>query len=524
VNRAVVLRGGTVFDGVAPAGVAADVRIQDGTIQAVAPGLSRDGAREIDASGAWVTPGFVDAHSHGDLAVLSGLEMELRARAGVTTEVVGQDGLGFAGAPDRAAEVITDLLNPITGERPPTWWSTVAAYLRRVDAGAFARVATLAPHGTIRAAVVGSAPRPATEKELLDMQGLVSAAVADGAVGLSSGLSYPPALWSDTDELVALASAVPAGGCRYVTHLRDYGEGFRPALEEALEIGRRSGQPVHLSHFHVSGPGRAGTAGDHLARLDAAVREGLDITMDSYPYTSACTFLTTVLPTGLQGLPGHVLAETLADPDRSVAVASELDVRGPGATVSVGWDAVLLAGLASTELRRWDGRAVSSIAAAEGTTSGAVVVEAVRRLAGNACILVPQGHMDNVRTIASGRRQVVGSDGIPGSGVPHPRASGTFLRFLRWARDGVIPVPVAEMVARMTGRTARLFGLPVGVLAPGRPADVLVLDPAALSDGPDLGRYTPRAVRWSFVAGHGVVDDGRWMAPRLQGLALRRAI
>jgi N-acyl-D-amino-acid deacylase len=523
VSSTVVIRGGTVFDGVAPAGVAADVRIQDGTIQAVAPALAPDGAREIDASGAWVTPGFVDAHSHGDLAVLSGREMELRARAGVTTEVVGQDGLGFAGAPDRAAEVIGDLLAPITGESPPAWWPTVDGYLRYVDAGAFARVATCAPHGTIRAGVMGTAPRPATAEELVSMGALVSAAMADGAVGLSTGLSYPPALWSDTDELVALASAVPAGTCRYVTHLRNYGEGFRPALEEALEIGRRSGQPVHLSHFHVSGPGRAGTAGDHLARLERAVGEGLDVTMDSYPYTSACTFLATVLPPDLQGLPGPVLAKELADTNRSAAVASELDAGGPGATVSVGWDAVVLAGLASTELARWDSRAVSAIAAAEGTTSGAVVVEAVRRLAGNACILVPQGHLDNVRTIASAPRQVVGSDGIPGSGVPHPRASGAFLRFLRWARDGVIEVSVAEMVARMTGRTAQLFGLPVGVLAPGRPADVLVLDPDALADGPDLGRYVPGAVRWSFVAGQSVVDDGRWMAPRLQGLALRRA-
>jgi N-acyl-D-amino-acid deacylase len=399
----------------------------------------------------------------------------------------------------------------------------VEEYLRYVDGGAFARVATLAPHGTIRAGVMGTAPRRASAEELLEMRALVSAAVGDGAVGLSTGLSYPPALWSDTDELVALASAAPAGSCRYVTHLRDYGEGFEPAVEEAVEIGRRSGQPVHLSHFHVSGPGRAGTAGQYLARLEAAVREGLHLTMDSYPYTSACTFLATVLPRDLQGLPGPVLAETLADPDRSVAVASELDARGPGATVSVGWDAVLLSGLASTQLAAWDGRAVGAIAAAERTTSGSVVVEAVRRLAGNACILVPQGHMDNVRTIARAGRQVVGSDGIPGSGVPHPRASGTFLRFLRWARDGVIPVPVGEMVARMTGRTAQLFGLPVGVLAPGRPADVLVLDPDALADGPDLGRYTPSAVRWSFLAGHTVVDDGSWLAPRLPGLALRGA-
>ena len=518
-----MIRGGTVFDGVAPAGIAADVRIQDGTIQAVSSGLSLDGAREIDAAGAWVTPGFIDAHSHGDLAVLSGLEMELRARAGVTTEVVGQDGLGFAGAPDRAADVISDLLTPITGECPPTWWPTVDGYLRYVDAGAYARVATCAPHGTIRAGVMGTAPRHATATERLAMASLVAEAMADGAVGLSTGLSYPPALWSDTDELVTLASAVPAGGCRYVTHLRNYGEGFGPALEEALQVGRRSGQPVHLSHFHVSGPGRAGAAGEYLARLEVAVAEGLDVTMDSYPYTSACTFLTTVLPPDLQGLPGPVVAAKLADANCFRTVARELDMRGPGPTVSVGWDSVLLAGLASTELAEWDSRAVSTIAVAEGKTSGEVVVEAVRRLAGRACILVPQGHMDNVRTIAGGPRQVVGSDGIPGSGVPHPRASGTFLRFLRWARDGVIPVSVAEMVARMTGRTAHLFGLPVGVLAPGRPADVLVLDPEALADGPDLGRHVPGAVRWSFIAGQGVVDDGRWAAPRLPGLALRRA-
>jgi N-acyl-D-amino-acid deacylase len=517
-----MIRGGTVFDGAAPTGFDADVLIRDGVIEAVARRLPRHGAREIDAGGAWVTPGFVDAHSHGDLAVLSGLEMELRARAGVTTEIVGQDGLGFVGAPQRAADVMTELLRPITGEQPPTWWPTVEGYLRDVDSAAFARVATLVPHGVLRAGVMGSAPRRPDGAELQRMAALVTAAVADGAVGLSTGLSYPPALWSDTEELVALAGAVSPGTCRYVTHLRDYGGGFEKAIEEALTVGRRSRQPVHLSHFHVSGPGRGGTAAAYLRTLESAARSGLEVTLDSYPYTSACTFLTSVLPTDLQELPGSVLARTLAEPSRATVVASALDIRGPGPTVSVGWDAVLLAGLAGTELRRWDGRAVSAIAAEERTTSGAIVVEAVRRLAGNGCILVPQGHLDNIRAIASAPHQVAGSDGIPGSGVPHPRASGTFLRFLRWARDGVIDVPVGEMVARMTGRTAELFGLPVGLLRPGCPGDVLVLDPAALCDGPDVGRHVPDAVRWSFLAGESVMAQGQWMAPRLPGLALRR--
>jgi N-acyl-D-amino-acid deacylase len=518
-----VIRGGTVFDGAAPTGRAADVRIQDGRVTAVAPRLPRDGAREVDARDAWVMPGFVDAHSHADLAVLSGTAMELRARAGVTTELVGQDGLGFAPVTGAAAELMAEVLSPITGEEPPFEWAAVGDYLRTVDAGAFARVATLVPHGAVRAQVVGREPRPATAAECERIAAAVGTSMADGAVGLSTGLSYPPALWSRTEELVAAAAAMPRATDRYVTHLRDYGSRFDEAVEEALAIGMRSRRPVHLSHFHVSGPGRGGAATRYLERVRAVARQGTAVTWDSYPYTMACTFLTTVLPTDLQVLPGADLAARLADPAEAARVAARLDRDGPGATVSVGWDRVLLSGLSATPLAAWDARPIADVARSSGRTSGQVVAEVAHRLAGRACILVRQGHTVNVRVIAESPEQVAGSDGIPGSGVPHPRASGTFLRFLRWARDGVLDVGVGEMVRRMTGAAAGLFGLRTGRLAKGWPADLLVVDPAALDDGPDIGPWAPDAVRHSFLAGEPVLDDGRWLAPRLPGLAMRGA-
>ncbi|WP_104522779.1 N-acyl-D-amino-acid deacylase family protein [Blastococcus atacamensis] len=520
MSAGTLIRGGIVFDGAASAGRQLDLRIQGGRITEMAPRLAREGAREIDAGGAWVTPGFVDAHSHCDLSVLSGTAMELRARSGVTTEVVGQDGLGLAPAPGAAGQMMAGVLAPITGEAPPGEWGTVGDYLRTVDAGAFARVTTLVPHGAVRAQVMGGAPRPATAEERSRIAALVAAGMADGAVGLSTGLSYPPALWSDTQELIDAAAAMPAGGGRYVTHLRDYGAGFDDALEEALTIGTRSGRPVHLSHFHVSGPGRGGTAQRHLHRLRSA---GVAVSWDSYPYTVACTFLTTVLPQHLQMRRGEDIAALLADPEEAASVAAALDREGPGRTIAVGWEKVLLAGLAGTALAGWDTRPVAEVARQDGRTSGEVVVEAVRRLAGQACILVPQGHADNVRAIAAAPEQVAGSDGIPGSGVPHPRAAGTFLRLLRWARDGVVEVGVADMVKRMTAGAAGLFGLPVGRLAEGCRGDVLVIDPAALDDGPDVGPWSPDAVRWSFLHGEPVLDDGRWLAPRLTGLALRGA-
>jgi N-acyl-D-amino-acid deacylase len=515
-----LVRGGTVFDGSTPEGAVHDVLLADGRVAEVGPRLRAGGARVIDAADAWVMPGFVDAHSHCDLSVLTGSAMELRARAGVTTEIVGQDGLGFAPVDSAAGEIMAEVLAPIVGESDPSTWEGISAYLREVDLGSYARVATLIPHGALRARIAGRADRPLDAGECCKLGELVCAAAADGAVGLSTGLSYPPAIWSQTEEIVVAASALPPGR-PYVTHVRDYGARFDAALDEALAVGVGSGRPVHLSHFHVSGPGRDGQAGAYLDRLGRAAGSGLSLSWDSYPYVHACTFLGTVLPPRYQAMSSRRLLGLLSEPAGAAAVAADVDAAGPGATVAVDWDRLLLAGLEQTPLAAWSGRSVGAVAADEHRTPGQVVVEVVRRLAGHACVLVEQGYPANIVEIANQPSQVVGSDGIPGCGVPHPRAAGSFLRFLRWARDGVLGVSVGEMISKMTARTAALFGLDVGRLVPGASADLLIVDPEAITDGPDTGAFQPTAVRYSFLAGELQLDDGRWLARRLPNLALR---
>lgn len=517
-----LLRGGTVFDGVAPDSRPHDVRIRAGFIAEVGPKLPSDGAVEVDVAGAWVVPGFIDAHSHCDLGVLSGHEMELRALAGVTTEIVGQDGLGPFPVTPESLEVMAESLLPITGESIGAGWDQIGGYLDEVDAGAFARAAVLVPHGAVRARVIGSADRAAVDAEVSAMQALVAQGMTDGAVGMSSGLSYSPAQFATTGELVELCKAMPVARGRYVTHLRSYGAAFDEAVDEALQIAANSRRPLHLSHFHVSGPERAGTAPRYLDVLNQAKSRGTQISWDSYPYRTACTFLSSVLPAEMHSLATAERLRLLRHmPEK---VAQRLDQTGPGPTVAAGWEEIRLAGLAGTDLREWDGRTVADVSKDAGVSCGAVVSRILAEHAQTACMVVNQGHDDNIKAIAADSRQVVGSDGIPGAGVPHPRAGHSFLRFLRWARDGEIAVSAGSMVHKMTAQTADLFHLATGRLAPGSPADLLVLDPELLDDGPDVGRSAPTAVRRSYIGGEAVVADGQWLGRKLYRTALRGGI
>lgn len=511
-----LLRGGTVFDGSSPRGRREDVLIDSGRIAAIGSGIDATGATTLDVDGCWVSPGFVDAHSHADSAAVLGQAMELRALGGVTTEVVGQDGLGLSYLNRRSAEPMREILFPIAGELPRADFADVAGYLAWVDQAAYSRVATLIPHGTVRAAVLGRSLTPASSSARATMNTLIRQGMAQGACGISTGLSYPPAHAADVDELAEVFGGLPSG-TPYVTHLRSYGDGLDEGIDEAIEITRRSGLDLHLTHFHLSGPGREGTAAGYLEMLAASAPEA---TWDSYPYLSGCTFLTALVPIWIQELPGTDIPAVLAE--RGSEVARQLDAEGPGPTVAVDWDVLLIAGLTGTRLAAWELRPLGTLAAEQGLSCGEVVTEVLSATGGRACVLVPQGHLDNVRAIAQGRGHMVGSDGIFGSGAPHPRIANTFFRFLSWAKDGLLELFPGQLIQRMTSRTAARYGLPVGVLAPGAPADVLVIDPDRLDAGDEHTVRPSQALQYSFLGGERCVWDGRWTAPRLPGLALRK--
>ncbi|MEV8136750.1 amidohydrolase family protein [Microbacterium aurantiacum] len=492
------------------------MRIVDGTIAEVADALDADGCRVVDAGGLWVMPGFVDAHSHADAAALTGEGMQERALAGVTTEIVGQDGLGLPFSAGAAWPVMADTLPPIAGRLPGSaGYRDVAEYLAAVDRGAYARVATHVPHGTVRAAVLGSDLRAAAPDEMDAMRELLVRGVAQGAVGVSTGLSYAPALAADTSELIDVLRGLPTG-TPYVTHLRDYAAGFAEAVDEAVSVCRSTGLSLHLSHFHVSGPGRAGTAGAYLPGLSDA-----EATWDTYPYTSGCTFLRSILPARAATLTAQELEASLSTAGFGAALAAEIDAAGPGPTVAGGWESIHLVGLGDSDAARWESRTVADIAADTGSGAGAIVVRALEATRGAACLIVDHGHLENVRALTGAEGHLVGSDGIMGSGQPHPRVTNAFFRFLAWARADAVPVSIEEMVARMTARTAARFRLPLGAIGMGLPADVLVMDPDAVEPGPEFGHRTPSAVVHSFIAGAPVVVDGRWRGDARRGLAVR---
>ena len=325
-----------MFDGVSPQRLVTDVRIVGGMIAEMGPNLRPEANNSIDARDMWVTPGFIDAHSHADASVLTGDGMEYRAMAGVTTEVVGQDGLGLSFAAGSARDVMSDTLAPLVGELPAAEFGDISSYLAAVDRNAFARVATLVPHGAVRATVMGRNLREAGVSELREMRTLIQAGLMQGAVGVSTGLSYSPALAASTDELVDILSGLPAG-LPYVTHLRSYGEAFDESLNEAYEICERTGLSLHLSHFHVSGEGRDGLGYNYAQRL---VASSPSVTWDTYPYTAGCTFITSLLPVSAQSRSVRELVVAIADPFEAARLARALDEEGPGPTVATGWASI----------------------------------------------------------------------------------------------------------------------------------------------------------------------------------------
>ncbi|MFC4224234.1 amidohydrolase family protein [Lysinibacter cavernae] len=513
-----IVRGGTLFDGVSPLPTLSDLRLEAGEVVEVGHNLAVDGARVVDAHGQWVLPGFVDAHSHTDAGSLTGEQMELRALAGVTTDIVGQDGLGLLPDDTTSGGHMIETLAPLLGLQRVGQFSSVGDYLEAVDAGAYSRVATLVPHGAVRSAVMGPSRAVATDSEAQRMSARVRRGLAEGAVGVSTGLSYAPASAASTEELIAVLDGLPAG-TPYVTHLRDYGVGFEESLAEAIRICAETNLSLHLSHFHVSGPGRRGTAATFERMVTAAP---VGTTWDTYPYTSGCTFARSILPAETQALSTAALLAILrAEPLVAARIRDELDLVGPGPTVAGGWEVIYLAGEGPAAGRN-ELLSVAERAASAATTPGSIILAAIESTEGHACIVVDHGHVENVHRLAVSDRHLVGSDGILGSGVPHPRAANSFFRFLSWAQDGIIPVETGTMISRMTGSVASRFGLDVGVLRVGAPADILIVDPTQITAGPERGQHVPRAVQQSFIDGEPIIRNGSWLGKPLQNLALRK--
>jgi len=520
----VLIRGGRVIDGAGNPWFRADVGLAGDRIAAVGRLGEEPARRTIDADGLFVCPGFVDMHTHSDLQLLANAAHEAKVCQGVTLEVLGQDGLSYAPVTDDVLAQLRMQLAGWNGDPPGFDWSwrTVGEYLDRLDEGIAVNACTLVPHGTLRMCAMGMDDRSPTDAELGHMKRLLAEGLEQGAVGLSAGLTYTPGMYADDDELVALCEVLREHGGFYCPHHRNYGMRALEAYADCIEIARRVGVPLHLAHAHLGFPVNKGRAPELIALIDEARAEGIDVTLDTYPYLAGATYLHAFLPSWMHVGGSAATLERLRRPELRERLRVELEEEGSDGFhgVPIDWSTIVISGA-----RRWVGRSIADAAAEEGARPIDLVCELlVKEKLGVACI-THTGNEENVRTIMTHPAHTVGSDGILVGDRPHPRSYGTFPRcFAVYVRElGILTWE--EAVRKMTSLPAQRLGFEDrGLLRPGMAADVVCLDPERVRDTAtyEEPRRLPEGVPFVLVNGRFVVDDGR-RTDELPGRALRKS-
>ncbi|MFF0967916.1 N-acyl-D-amino-acid deacylase family protein [Streptomyces sp. NPDC003703] len=534
-----VIRDADVVDGTGAPSYRADVAVSGGRIvsivkEAAAAGCQRPRARrELDAEGLVLSPGFVDMHAHSDLALLRDPDHSAKAAQGVTLEVLGQDGLSYAPVDDRTLAEVRRAISGWNGHGDDIDfdWRSVGEYLDRLDRGfggegIAVNAAYLIPQGTVRALAVGWEDRPAAPDELERMRRLVAEGLEQGAVGLSSGLTYTPGMYAEDAELTELCRVVARYGGYYCPHHRSYGAGALEAYAEMVELTRAAGCPLHLAHATMNFGPNKGRAPELLALLDDALAAGADITLDTYPYTPGCTTLVALLPGwASEGGPERIL-ERLADEDTAERIRHHLEVTGSDGChgVPVEWETIEISGIGDPAFADHVGRTVAETAAARGESCWAVARRLLVADRLGTTILQHVGHEENVRAIMRHRVHTGGSDGILQGTKPHPRAYGTFPHYLGYYVRELGVLSLEECVAHLTSRPAARLGLPDrGVVREGHRADLVLFDPATVAAGSTFAepRALPTGIPYVLIDGRFVIEDGR-RTDVLAGRAVRR--
>jgi N-acyl-D-amino-acid deacylase len=515
----IALVGGTVIDGTGGAARAADVILDGGLITHVGELGNVDAGVEIhDASGQMIAPGWIDVHSHGDDSPLIAADDTSKVLQGVTTEVVGNCGLSLAPRTGPHATALEQYLGRIFA--PASWpGESFADLLEATDRrGYVINYAPLVGHGTLRVAVAGFAtgqlPGP-TESHMLQ---LLDEAMAAGAIGLSSGLIYPPGSTATTAELVALARIVAERGGIYASHIRYEGLGRMDAVNEAIEIGRAAGVRVEISHHKAKGRKRWGSIAESLAAARAARADGVDVGFDAYPYAASSTMLVACLPPELLVLDDVALRARLAEPSTLPRLRDQLarDDWDNHVDDSGGFDGILVVG---THDGRFEGQTLSEIATERNTDGAEALIHVLLEEHLHAGMVSFSMSEADVEAALADPLTCIGSDSgaVGTAGFVHPRGFGTFPRVLgHYARErGTFTLEQA--VHQMTGLPAERFRLPgIGLLQPGYAADVVVFDPTTIADQATYTHPRRPAIGISdvYVSGVAVVEAGAYTGVR----------
>ncbi len=519
-----ILRGGTIYDGLGGPPQRADIAVTGDHISALGDVPPEGGVPALDVTGMAVSPGFIDIHTHSDFSLLLNRPMRSSIAQGVTTELVGNCGVSIGLMVDHpvfAQEKRWAERGGLTID-----WVRLSGYLRRLeDGGLGCNVATLAGHGTIRKSVLGYDNRVPSPQELSQMQARLESAFADGAVGLSTGLEYLPGGYAGLDEQTALARVAHEAGAFYATHIRNEGDTLVESIQEALTVAERSGVPLQLSHHKVEGRKNWGKVQTTLGMMAQARADGLDVLTDQYPYTAFMTGLGVILlPKWANDGSNEDTIARLRDESVRARVVQEIE--------AAGWDwNVLQIGVARTR-RETQGLTLAQLGQAEGKRPVDSALDLLIDEGGWVAAVHFAMSEDDVESVLRDPHTMIGSDGVandPQSFLAedktHPRSYGTFPRVLsRYVRDREV-LSLPEAIRRMTSLPAQRLRLSDrGQIAVGKKADITLFNPAVVHDAATFAdpHEFPVGIRHVLVNGRFALRDGV-QTDVLSGQVLRRA-
>ena len=515
-----LIKNGLIIDGTGNPGYYASVGVEGDVVRIIRGNVSSvEAAKTIDATDHIVCPGFIDMHSHAGLVILSEPLHEPKVHQGITTELVGVDGNSYA--PFRSHDDFlrfVELNSGLDGNPPlPGQWSTVEQYLKMFDRKVAVNIAYILGNSPVRIDAIGWDDKPATQADIANMKAMIREAMEEGAVGLSTGLDYPPGNFADTDEIVELSKQVAEMGGIYHTHVRyRLGDQFLDPFREAIEIGQRRGTPLHITHFYQRSPSTGG--GHRLIRfIEDAQGEGQDITFDSYPYVLGSTRILIVFPDWTHDGGPEKLKEVLRSEDGRERLRREIGPRAPT------WHDMWLTYFKRPENHQYEGRSVSEIAEMMGKHPVDAICDLLLAEDLQTCYVAAGANGNTLPAFVTHPMSMVGSDAVLLGDFPSPRTYGCFpvilAEFVREERQMSLP----EAIRKMTSFPAQRLGLPDrGILRDGMKADITVFHPGNVSA--PATRTEPKqlavGIEYVIVNGTVVVDQSKHTGA-LPGRALK---
>ncbi|GEA31124.1 N-acyl-D-amino-acid deacylase family protein [Clostridium diolis] len=512
-----MISNGTIVDGTNKPAYSGDLIISDDTIAEIGNLESKKEAMDyvLDASGLIIAPGFIDTHSHSDLEILSNQNIRPKIYQGITTEVLGQDGVSIAPLPSKFIKDWRKNLSGLDGDSDEISWDykTVKDYFNAIeDRGLVSNVCYLVPHGNIRMEAMGLSSNKAGKEDIESMKLILRRELESGAIGLSSGLIYIPCAYGDTEELIELCKVVAEYNKIFVVHQRSEANEIIDSMKEIIRIGKESGVKIHFSHFKICGKNNWHKIDDIVSLIEEAQKEGVKISFDQYPYDAGSTMLSVIIPPWVHSGGTNKMLERIKSKELRQKIINEIyetNCNWDNFVEFAGIDGIYITSVKTYKNKEIIGKNLKELGEIRNQDPIEATLDLLIEEENAVGMIDYYGSEEHVIQFMKMPEQNFCTDGLLG-GKPHPRVYGAFPRALgRYVRE-LKALTLEEAIHKMTSKSAVTMGIKDrGCLDVGFKADIVIFDKDKIIDKGTFiePEQYPEGISYVIVNGNIVVEN-----------------